>query len=764
MTKRKGISVPEKRIKTTRLKRGSSIWKDPKNLTKDKKDMEKNRPRITTIIPMKSQYATIANAFNSVWRQVGEYDHVILADRGSVDGTNAGMFPEDERVTYVRYPGVNNIEAINFSIVNVVQTKYVLLLDARSTITRGFLDTIRKSLSSSRFVVGTNTATDGLKHVKLPYRNSVTGYAFHKTDAIKAGLFSFKLPGVAPAIFAHKMKKMGIPTEENEMAEILTTYKNLDQNFNADLFNEHKDRFSDYGYLNLDLPPVTFIWIDKQMEFLGDLVHQIRLPEDDFQILNVFSRRKFMEIMKKAKHDTIIVVKAFTDKSLTYDSITNLRLLHQDGKILKSTLERQVDCLAFDRKLVDKPKGDTMEEVFIYIVKKSQKIVEHTKIIEHKGRIKKQEIMKSGVMVFEDSPPSVDILRKKKGDVSIWSGKKGSKVIKKVRKSRRSKIKGGTVSRVGIKHYSMKWKQVGELPGIPGIRTRKPKVMFISDVAGWAWHYKSKKLKEHLSDEFHIDIIWLLGPGHKRIKPRSHDLYVTFGYSYIDYLSKVSPRKKMTGITAHRPHSVLVPQMRKAAVVHANSMMLFRELETMHNIVYYVPNGVDEQLFRPMKEIPLKRDNIVVGHVGKLSMMKGQDKYIKPAIKRAGAVPKFHFNDYTNSIPIEDMPHVYQDMDCFIVASKEDGTPNPALEAAACGRPIISNRIGNMPEFIKDGWNGFLVDKEIGAYVEKIKWLKKNRSKMIEMGENARKTVEKSWTWGMQSENYRQMFKEVLGI
>jgi glycosyltransferase involved in cell wall biosynthesis len=35
------------------------------------------------------------------------------------------------------------------------------------------------------------------------------------------------------------------------------------------------------------------------------------------------------------------------------------------------------------------------------------------------------------------------------------------------------------------------------------------------------------------------------------------------------------------------------------------------------------------------------------------------------------------------------------------------------LEAAACGRPIISNQIGNMPEFIKDGWNGFIVPRKL---------------------------------------------------
>ena len=108
------------------------------------------------------------------------------------------------------------------------------------------------------------------------------------------------------------------------------------------------------------------------------------------------------------------------------------------------------------------------------------------------------------------------------------------------------------------------------------------------------------------------------------------------------------------------------------------------------------------------------------------------------------------------------MVAIYQQADVFIVSSETDGTPCGALEAAACGRPIISNAIGNMPEFIKDGYNGFIVPREVNAYIEKLKYLKENRDKLIEMGANARKTVEEGWTWKIQSENYRKMFKTIL--
>jgi len=178
--------------------------------------------------------------------------------------------------------------------------------------------------------------------------------------------------------------------------------------------------------------------------------------------------------------------------------------------------------------------------------------------------------------------------------------------------------------------------------------------------------------------------------------------------------------------------------------------------------VHYLPNGVDVDLFRVVEPIQEKRQKIVVGHVGKECPQKGQKEYIYPAIQKSGAESITSVVTWQNKIPHDQMYKIYQKMDVFIVASTEDGTPNPALEAASCGRPIISNRIGNMPEFIEDGVNGFLVDRHVDEYVEKINWLQKNRDKMIKMGEKARETVEKGWSWEIQAENYRNMFKEIF--
>lgn len=295
----------------------------------------------------------------------------------------------------------------------------------------------------------------------------------------------------------------------------------------------------------------------------------------------------------------------------------------------------------------------------------------------------------------------------------------------------------------------------------------KPKILFVVDTLKWAWAIKTRYVRKYLSDEFDIDILATIekkldtkDTRTKKVNINSYDLCFTYGYAFIDQLKEIPKSKKITGVTAHRPRKIIEPKMKKACAVHANSHMLYKQLCKIHNKVYYLPNGVNEKLFKPLPIDPNKE--LVVGHVGKLSPRKGQKEIIEPATKKA-KVPYFsHYNKYHNSKPHKKMPEIYKNFDVQLCASIEDGTPNPCLEAASCGRPIISNKIGNMPQFIRNGYNGFLVEREIDAYVEKILWFKNNRDKLIEMGKNARKTIEEEWTWKIQAENYRKMFRDLL--
>ena len=298
----------------------------------------------------------------------------------------------------------------------------------------------------------------------------------------------------------------------------------------------------------------------------------------------------------------------------------------------------------------------------------------------------------------------------------------------------------------------------------------KPSILLLVDVLGWAWDEKARNLKKWLSDEFNICIRYFqTSPVDKFTRNEEFDLYFSFECGSARFVDNRPSEKKITGVTSHTFTSLRGPWkqgLESSGVLHANSKLLQKELQEMfpQKKVHYVPNGVDEEKFAVWKRN--LDEPFTAAYVGKNTKRKGYEDYIVPACKQAGVELKSQtcrFNS-PNVIKHKDMPDFYNDVDVVLVASDMDGTPNQLLEATSKGRTFIGNAIGNVPEFIDEGINGFMVNRKIKAYVDKLVYLKGNRSICKEMGLAARQTIEDGWTWKIQAENYRMMFREALGL
>ena len=90
----------------------------------------------------------------------------------------------------------------------------------------------------------------------------------------------------------------------------------------------------------------------------------------------------------------------------------------------------------------------------------------------------------------------------------------------------------------------------------------------------------------------------------------------------------------------------------------------------------------------------------------------------------------------------EDVSPFYAAFDALILPSGNEGTPVSAIEALAAGRPVVATRVGGVPDVVRDGEDGFLVDA--GAtddLAERLERLARDPGLRERMGEAGRRRV-----------------------
>ena len=202
-----------------------------------------------------------------------------------------------------------------------------------------------------------------------------------------------------------------------------------------------------------------------------------------------------------------------------------------------------------------------------------------------------------------------------------------------------------------------------------------------------------------------------------------------------------------------------------ASAVFMNNRLLFEEFGPRLGLpAYYTPNGVDTGFFQPA-EVRTPGRSLRVGWTGSLQNQtaehRGVHEFIAPAVEAAGAELRLAVRE-EKWRDRDEMLDFYHSLDVYVCVSRTEGTPNPCLEAAACGLPVVTTRVGNMPELIRDGENGFFVERDAADIAEKLRWLRDDPGLRDCLGRAARATAAESWDWRRQAARYEAMFREVL--
>ena len=195
--------------------------------------------------------------------------------------------------------------------------------------------------------------------------------------------------------------------------------------------------------------------------------------------------------------------------------------------------------------------------------------------------------------------------------------------------------------------------------------------------------------------------------------------------------------------------------------------------------VRVIPAGVDTELFRPIDKAKAREaleieESKVVLSVGRIEPLKGldilitalatledpgdtrllivggepvRDSYVQWLMSLADKLGLEDSVTFTGAVPQTELPKYYGAADIFVLSSYYETFGLVALEAMACGLPVVASRFGGPSTFVESGKSGYLVPWRCPEpYAQRLDMLLASPALRASMGAAARAKAE-SMTW-----------------
>ena len=110
----------------------------------------------------------------------------------------------------------------------------------------------------------------------------------------------------------------------------------------------------------------------------------------------------------------------------------------------------------------------------------------------------------------------------------------------------------------------------------------------------------------------------------------------------------------------------------------------------------------------------------------------------------------------------KEIPKYLNEMKLLVIPSYTEGLVNVMLEAMACGTPVLATAVGAIPDVIKDGETGFILEDNSPDTIARGITRALNHPNLEQVAANARALVEREFTFEAAVERYRKIFNEIL--
>jgi glycosyltransferase involved in cell wall biosynthesis len=104
---------------------------------------------------------------------------------------------------------------------------------------------------------------------------------------------------------------------------------------------------------------------------------------------------------------------------------------------------------------------------------------------------------------------------------------------------------------------------------------------------------------------------------------------------------------------------------------------------------------------------------------------------------------------------LPELAPLLRSLDVFVIPSHQEGLCIAAMEAMACGTPVVSTRCGGPEQFLVEGWNGHLVDSDPQAMASAIAAIASHRPRRERLAAAARQWVAENASLAAAREIFR---------
>jgi glycosyltransferase involved in cell wall biosynthesis len=133
-----------------------------------------------------------------------------------------------------------------------------------------------------------------------------------------------------------------------------------------------------------------------------------------------------------------------------------------------------------------------------------------------------------------------------------------------------------------------------------------------------------------------------------------------------------------------------------------------------------------------------------------------------PLVKEISELEKrFKHLHYDQWIPHKDLPLYLNQLKLLIIPSETEGLPNIMLEAMACGTPVLATPVGAIPDIIKDGETGFILENNSRECIKENIFRVFNHPDLDKIIQAARNLVEKDFSFESSVQRYKKILDQI---